>query len=75
MDTTQDTGESVLRNEQIQLDKRAINALLRKIDLRLMPVLILLFFFSFLGPLNIGIKEFQFKLCICFFLRRTCGSS
>ena len=46
----------VVRNEQIELDERSMNALLRKIDLRLLPLLMLIFFFSFLGRTNIGNK-------------------
>jgi hypothetical protein len=61
MDTTQYTQQepinSVTRNEQTDLDKRATKALLRKIDLRLMPLLTLLYFFSFLDRINIGIKR------------------
>ncbi len=48
---------SVVSNQQTQLDERAMNALLRKIDLRLMPLLVLLNFFSFLERINIGIKR------------------
>lgn len=37
-----------MRNQQAELDERATNALLRKIDLRLMPLLVLLNIFSYL---------------------------
>jgi hypothetical protein len=61
VDTTQLTVSgamnSVVTNEQAEFDKRAMNVLLRKIDLRLMPLLILLFLFSFLDRLNIGNKR------------------
>ena len=61
MDITQDvlpaTVNPMFRNRQTELDARATNALLRKIDLRLMPLLTLLFFFSYLDRVNIGNKE------------------
>ena len=80
MDITQHAShgltDSVVRNHQVQLDKRAINALLRKIDLRLMPLLILLFFFTFLDRINIGNRKFGFNLYIFEmhfrFSQRTC---
>ncbi len=61
MDITQhalpSTVNLVVRNQQAELDKRAINALLRKIDLRLMPLLTLLYFFNYLARINIGNKR------------------
>jgi hypothetical protein len=45
---------SVVRNQETDLDKRTRNAILRKIDLRLMPLLTLLYSFSFLDRINIG---------------------
>ena len=51
------TGNPVVRYQQAQLDKRAMNVLLRKIDLRLMPLLTLLLFFNHLDRINIGNKR------------------
>ena len=51
------TVNPVVRYQQPELDKRAMNALLRKIDLRLMPLLILLYFFRSLDRINIGNKR------------------
>ena len=39
---------------QSEVNQRTINNLIRKIDVRLMPLLTLLFFFSFLNRINIG---------------------
>jgi hypothetical protein len=46
-----------MSDEQSQLNERAREALLRKIDLRLMSLLTLLNFFSFLDRINIGNKR------------------
>ena len=51
------TENPVVRYQQAELDERAMKALLRKIDLRLIPLLILLNFFTFLDRINIGNKR------------------
>ena len=48
---------SVVHSEESELDKRAMNALIRKIDLRLIPLLILLSVINFVDRINIGIKR------------------
>jgi len=48
---------SVVRDQQVELDERATNTLLRKIDSRLIPLITLLFFFAFLNRINIGNKK------------------
>lgn len=53
-----------MRNQQAELDERATNALLRKIDLRLLPLLVLLNIFSYLIELIYVIKESRVRLCI-----------
>jgi hypothetical protein len=61
MDITQHalpaTVNPVVRNQQANLDQRATNVLLRKIDLRLMPLLTLLYFFNYLDRISIGNKR------------------
>ena len=79
MDTTQYTKEevaagSVVRNEQVELDKRAMNVLLHKINLRLMPLLLVLFFLSFLDLLNIGNEIISVKIVYISFLQRAWSS-
>lgn len=48
------TVNPVVEHEQDELDGRAMSALLRKIDLRLMPLLTSLYFFTYLCRINIG---------------------
>jgi hypothetical protein len=61
MDITQHTLPAtinpVMRNQQTELDERAMKALLRKIDLRLMPCLAVIFFFNYLDRNNISNKR------------------
>ena len=52
----------MMRNQQAEFNKRATNALLRKIDLHLMPLLTLLFFYSYLDRVNIGKKEIPISI-------------
>ena len=61
--------------EQTELNERAIKAILRKIDLRLMPLLTLLYFFNLLDRLSIskirtGIA-IDVHMNILFFFQRT----
>lgn len=46
---------SVESTQQNELDEHAMKSVLRKVDIRLMPLLTLLYFFSFLDRINIGI--------------------
>ncbi len=61
MDITQHalptTVNPVVRNQPAKLDQRATKVLLRKIDLRLMPLLTLLYFFNYLDRISIGNKR------------------
>lgn len=61
MDITDDvlpiTVNRETRNEQTEMDKRVMSVLLRKIDLRLMPLLTLIFYFNYLDRINIGSKR------------------
>lgn len=57
LDVSPGTINTVMRKKQADLDERATNALLRKIDLRLMPLLTILFFCSYLDRVNIGNKR------------------
>ena len=48
--------DSVERTHQNELNEHAIKSVIRKVDLRLIPLLTLLYFFSFLDRINIGIS-------------------
>ncbi len=67
-----------MSDEQSQLNERAREALLRKIDLRLMSLLTLLNFFSFLDRINIGNKRnliyILHTICLLFFFRKGSAS-
>ncbi len=51
------TVNPVVTNQQDKLDQRTIDVLLQKIDLRLMPLLILLNVFNYLIRISIGNKR------------------
>ncbi len=50
------TVNFVMRNQQTELNERAMKAVLRKIDLRLLPCLTIVFFFSYLDRINLRNK-------------------
>jgi hypothetical protein len=52
-----ETVSPVVTNQQDKLDQRTIDVLLQKIDLRLMPLLILLDIFNYLIRISIGNKK------------------
>jgi hypothetical protein len=52
-----ETVNPVVTNQQDKLDQRTIDVLLQKIDLRLMPLLILLDIFNYLIRISIGNKK------------------
>lgn len=60
-------------NRQNELDQRVTKALLRKIDLRLMPLLTLLYFISFLDRMNISKYKDAKRSTPFLSLQRTCS--
>ena len=76
MDIEQDTlstpVNSVINNQVVQLNERATKALLRKIDLRLIPLLILLSVSNFIDRINIGMKKKQVSFVISTHLTLDC---
>ena len=57
-DDLRTSENSVTINQSREIDERSTKALLRIIDLRLMPLLTLLYIFSYLDRINIGLKRF-----------------
>ena len=56
--TLPQTTNPVVGNQQTGLDELAMSALLRKIDLRLLPCLTIIYFFNYLGRVNTGNNEY-----------------